>query len=117
MKIALVALIIVVLALVVIVWACVENVPPQTLTRGRMTLIENRIRDYAAAHHRLPDNLSELPKAADNRDDSIVDGWGRPIQYKKEGHTVTLLSLGKDGRPGGNNQDADINATFTVSER
>ncbi len=116
MKVALVIVVIVAVALAVMVFACVENVPPRALTRTRMTVIEKRIRDYAVAHHRLPASLSELPKPAANRDDSIVDGWGRPIQYAKEGQAVTLLSLGKDGRPGGSGEDADIRITFTVSE-
>src|SRR5438552_823405 len=96
MKIALWILVIATVALIVMVWACVEKVPAQDLTYTRMTLIEKRIRDYAAAYCRLPDRLSELPKEPGNRDDSIDDGWGRPIQYMKERRSVTLLSLGKD---------------------
>lgn len=112
MKIALVILVIIVIALGVVGFAFVEEVPPEALTRTSMTVIEVRIRDYVAAHHRLPDNLSDLPKLIDNRSESIVDGWGRPIQYEEDGQTVTLLSLGKDGRPGGAGLDTDIKATF-----
>jgi len=114
MKIAVLVLMVVVIALAVILFALVENVPPDALTITRMTVIENRIRDYAAVHQRLPDCLSELPKLPGNRDDSVVDGWGRPIEYEKDGDDVMLRSLGKDGRRGGDNQDADLKATFTV---
>jgi general secretion pathway protein G len=39
-----------------------------------------------------------------------VDPWGQPYQYKSPGEKreVELLSFGKDGRPGGTGDDADI---------
>jgi hypothetical protein len=121
MKLALVILVFVVLVLLAVILAVVtlanvETVPPRALTRTRMIVIEKRIRDYAAMHHRLPESLSDLPKPPKNRDDSLVDGWGRAIQYTKAGRTVTLLSFGEDGRPGGRNEDADVSAKFTVAE-
>jgi general secretion pathway protein G len=38
------------------------------------------------------------------------DPWGRPYLYKSPGEhgEYDLASLGKDGRPGGNGEDADI---------
>jgi general secretion pathway protein G len=38
------------------------------------------------------------------------DPWGAPYQYKSPGETgeFDLLSFGKDGRPGGTGEDADI---------
>ncbi|MGX7897043.1 type II secretion system major pseudopilin GspG [Tsuneonella sp. HG222] len=41
------------------------------------------------------------------------DPWGRPYEYRYEGGTVELGSLGKDGTAGGEGVDADI----TLSER
>lgn len=39
-----------------------------------------------------------------------LDPWGKPYQYRGagEGRDYSLLSLGKDGRPGGDDDDADI---------
>jgi general secretion pathway protein G len=40
-----------------------------------------------------------------------ADPWGRPYQYQQpgtHGGDFDLLSLGKDGRPGGNGEDADV---------
>lgn len=41
-----------------------------------------------------------------------LDPWGRPYQYLSPGRvnlrTYDLYSLGKDGRPGGDGEDADI---------
>ena len=38
------------------------------------------------------------------------DPWGRPYQYRAPGEKgdFDLLSLGKDGAPGGNGEDADL---------
>lgn len=38
------------------------------------------------------------------------DPWGTPYQYKSPGESgeFDIVSLGKDGRPGGNGEDADI---------
>jgi general secretion pathway protein G len=38
------------------------------------------------------------------------DPWGRPYQYKSPGDhgDVDIISYGKDGRPGGDGEDADL---------
>jgi general secretion pathway protein G len=42
----------------------------------------------------------------------IVDPWGRPFQYRspsdRSGHDFDIESLGADGKPGGDGEDADI---------
>jgi hypothetical protein len=43
------------------------------------------------------------------------DGWGRPIHYRPFDATTghgSLVSYGRDGRPGGTGLDADIEAPF-----
>lgn len=43
--------------------------------------------------------------------DVPMDAWGRPFQYKypgEHGEEPDLLSLGADGQPGGEGNDADI---------
>lgn len=46
------------------------------------------------------------------RKDVPLDPWGRPYVYRSPGERTTLgyelLSLGADGQPGGENEDADI---------
>jgi general secretion pathway protein G len=36
------------------------------------------------------------------------DGWGKPYEYRSDGSSFTLRSLGKDAKPGGEGVDADI---------
>jgi general secretion pathway protein G len=42
----------------------------------------------------------------------LLDPWGRPYQYRspsqREGHAFDIISLGSDGKPGGEGEDADI---------
>lgn len=43
--------------------------------------------------------------------DSLVDPWGRPFIYRMpgdDGREFELLSLGADGQPGGEGDDADV---------
>lgn len=39
-----------------------------------------------------------------------VDAWGNPYVYTNQGGSFTLKSLGKDGKPGGEGLDADLEA-------
>lgn len=44
--------------------------------------------------------------------DGILDPWGRPYQYRnpsqRPDHSFDIISLGADGKPGGDGEDADI---------
>ena len=44
--------------------------------------------------------------------DGILDPWGRPYQYRspsqRSDHSFDIISLGADGKPGGDGEDADI---------
>ena len=37
-----------------------------------------------------------------------TDGWGKPYEYRSDGSSFAIRSLGKDGKPGGEGVDADI---------
>jgi hypothetical protein len=72
-----------------------DKIPPDLLTRSRMSGIETRMREYTASHGRLPNELSELPQRP-NYDDRVVDAWGQPIQYVRNADgSVTLISRGE----------------------
>ncbi len=40
-----------------------------------------------------------------------VDGWGNEIHYSSDGTAYEIWSLGEDGQPGGEGDDADIYAS------
>ncbi|MDM7462914.1 MAG: type II secretion system major pseudopilin GspG [Tepidimonas taiwanensis] len=39
------------------------------------------------------------------------DPWGRPYQYSEQGGRIQILSLGADGAPGGEGENADVRNT------
>lgn len=46
------------------------------------------------------------------RERQLIDPWGRPFAYRAPGETgaYELVSLGADGKEGGNGEDADLSA-------
>ena len=101
-------------ALIVMVLAFVDWIPPVALTRGRIHMLEIRIREYHAVHNRLPSTIVDLQIMEKNRDSELKDEWGRPIRYTVKGDTVALVSLGRDGQLGGTGEDSDIQLAFNV---
>lgn len=89
-----------------------EQVSSESGTRSRMWVVKRRILRYASYHNRLPPSLLATPTLP-RYDNSIHDYWRRPLGYQGNNNgTVTLISLGKDGRPGGGGEDADIVLSF-----
>jgi len=83
-------------------------IPPRDNTNTSMTETFVRIQMYMKEHGDPPASLAVLPirKGYAN---STTDGWGRQFQYSvDEKGTITLTSLGADGKPGGDGQNKDI---------
>jgi len=49
---------------------------------------------------------------AERADPRFYDPWGRPYLYETTDEGISLGSLGRDGVPGGSDDDADTSATF-----
>jgi len=98
-------------------WKSSSDVHPATtagMTRGYMLRTLFRIKDYAKQHRALPQSLDLIPNK-EGRWDRITDGWGRRLLYRTNSDgTITLTSLGADGRPGGEGEDADLVVTCRV---
>jgi len=63
------------------------------------------LNEFTAKHGHYPQSLDELPGF---KEWNPVDPWKRPYQYVKRDKGFRLFSLGQDGKPGGENLDADI---------
>lgn len=112
-----------------------EGVKPPGAGRGealatnddRVRLSEQRLRFLAASssmyrreHGEPPATVDELAAGMDRRLGGLIeacrdDGWGHPIEVaplpeavSKRAPGVDLVSLGADGRPGGDGPDADL---------
>ncbi len=89
------------------------------LAKAQIQTLAGKIENYQLDTGRLPGKLDDLvtqpgdatgwlgpyAKAAE-----LNDPWGHPIDYRApgEGRPFDLISLGKDGQPGGSSYDADI---------
>ena len=71
-------------------------------TQGLAALRERPTGDPEARNWRGPYLRKAIP----------LDPWGRPYNYQSPGQanpdSYDLLSLGRDGQPGGNGEDADV---------
>ncbi|MGH8079233.1 MAG: type II secretion system protein GspG [Lysobacter sp.] len=113
-----------VLAVLALVGWALSNVLFNGCTRTDHTVAQSQIQTLGAKIEtfkgdtgRLPESLRELtwpnglgPYA---RESEFVDPWQRPVYYRviDDGKDCVVFSLGKDGRLGGEGQDADIQYT------
>jgi len=45
---------------------------------------------------------------------NAIDGWGNPIIVSIDNSTISLKSYGEDGKPGGIEQDEDMEHRFSI---
>jgi general secretion pathway protein G len=91
------------------------------VARHDLAAIAQALEDYASAHGgTYPANLEAL--LANGEDDSgylygrstlVPDPWRRPYLYEvsADGRKFRLQSLGRDGKPGGSDDDEDMSVT------
>ncbi len=92
------------------------QIPPEAVTITTMQGLAIGITDRYHRSGRIPTTLSEWAHEQ-GIDREITDGWGRAILFRRDGDsTITVESLGKDGRKGGTGRDADITLTFDAAE-
>ncbi len=91
-------------------------------TRASMRFVRGLLKTYLDANQALPANLEALREFAAKHDarlghflsDASVDAWGNALQYgliagaEDAANAYHLVSLGADGKPGGEGENADI---------
>ena len=90
----------------------VDVIPAKDMTVSAMVETFVRISLYARQNNAIPPSLAVLPTRTGyaNR---TTDGWRRPLKYEiTPDGIVSLKSLGKDGRPAGTGDDADISRAY-----
>lgn len=89
------------------------------LAKSQVATLAGKIENYQLDTGRLPGQLGDLVSAPSGaagwlgpyaKAAELNDPWGNALQYNTpgQGQPFDLLSLGKDGRPGGSSYDADI---------
>jgi hypothetical protein len=104
-----------ILVVVLMLFSAINRITPATHTRSRMLGIETRIRQHFTEWEEGdPICLTELPDVP-GKNNAITDGWGNPIVVCVQGSTITLISYGNDGKPGGSGERADISHGFMMN--
>ena len=86
----------------------------QLHTLGKLNALEQAIQRYRSATGQFPTDLTDLPAVKFYRQFSVnakgqlVDVWDHPFQYRIDGDSFELYSLGADGLPGGVGRGADL---------
>lgn len=90
------------------------------LTRAQVQTLVEKVGQYQQDTGRLPETLENLVKAPYEasgwlgpyaKEAELKDPWNHAYVYAvpgKDGHPFDLISLGADGKPGGDSVDADI---------
>jgi general secretion pathway protein G len=89
------------------------------LAKSQIQTLAGKIDSYQLDTNRLPSRLEDLVAAPSgvsgwlgpySKPAELNDPWGHPIEYRVpgEGQPYELISLGKDGQPGGDSYNADI---------
>ncbi|HEX4071518.1 MAG TPA: type II secretion system protein GspG, partial [Planctomycetaceae bacterium] len=93
-----------------------QNRPRQYESFNIVTEVISAVQNFQKAHGRLPANLTDKEVSAklwlvQGRLDpkaGPLDAWGHPLHYEVKGDKFTVVSYGRDGRPGGVGIDADL---------
>ncbi len=82
--------------------------PGLSIMEGDFIQMRQALSEYAGQHGgHFPDSLDQVPELKKFRN---LDAWDHPYQYTKTANGFKLLSLGRDGKPGGEGLDADIDS-------
>jgi len=86
---------------------------PNEATVAIMYDIRRRVATYYAEHQKLPEDMDLLLKA---NPDARFNSLNKPfvLSINPDKRTMTILSLGGDGKRGGNSFDLDIEGTFQL---
>ena len=94
-----------------------------SLTRTQIQTLTGKIEQYQLDNGNLPGSLSDLVRQPSGsstwlgpyaKEADIKDQWGKDFQYSAGGEGdagYSLISLGKDGKPGGDSVNRDIKNT------
>lgn len=88
------------------------------LAKAQVQTLAEKVQQFEMDTGTLPGSLDELVSAPNTigwlgpyaKEAELKDPWNRPFEYRMpgDGRAFDLVSLGKDGKPGGESVDADI---------
>jgi general secretion pathway protein G len=90
------------------------------ITKLKLQDVAQKIDQYRMEYNALPQSLTDLTQCNDQTgpgcipsttEDQLVDAWGNKLDYRLEnnGRTYVIISMGGDGKTGGEGADYDLN--------
>lgn len=96
----------------VVSWLSFRDQPLASIEQYRTTIniwtLGKLVEEYKTKFGKWPDSLVEIATSYRLQEKQYHDGWGRPFLYSVDGDRPRILSLGRDGQPGGRGIDADM---------
>jgi hypothetical protein len=98
--------------------------PPRAASMGYMKGVSEASKHYHNQYNAWPKSLTDLTNNPRNLvffycEGGMVDGWRRPLLYQPfdpaKGYGA-VISYGRDGRPGGSGEDADLEVRFGADQ-
>ncbi len=95
----------------------VRNVMPQftggqtNAAKAQISAMSTTVEAYYMENGKYPENLNQLVGKYGLRESQLKDPWGNEIVFRRPGEggrDFDLISHGRDGKPGGTGNDADI---------
>ncbi len=84
-----------------------EGRSPRRVTAERLEKLAVEVQEFRDATGDLPASKEGVESIA-SEPALLLDEWGNPIRYLRVAGGYWLLSLGADGAPGGEGDDADV---------
>lgn len=96
---------------------CAHVITPVEMTHTAIGETFYRVHLYGKQHHKIPRSFDVLP-VREGYANQTTDGWDRKLILEiKEGKVITITSYGKDGKPGGKGEDADISESHWLKKK
>lgn len=93
-----------------------HTITPEEMTHTAIGETFYRVSIYMRSNNSIPKSLNDLP-VREGFMNTTIDGWGHHLQYTISADGVlTLTSFGKDGEPGGANDNADISRSYRTKD-
>ena len=87
---------------------CAYVITPIEMTHTAIGETFYRVHLYGKQRRKVPDSFDVLP-VREGYANKTTDGWDRKLILEiKDDKVMTITSYGKDGKPGGEGEDADI---------
>jgi general secretion pathway protein G len=90
------------------------------ITKLKLQEIAQKVDQYRLEYNALPQSLSDLTQCNEKTgpgcipsmtDEQLTDAWGNKLDFRLEnnGRTYVVISMGADGKSGGEGVDFDVN--------